>query len=151
VARKIILYCSVFTAFALDRLTKLYFVHQPDDSIIVFNKLLIFELHKNAGIIFGYYMNDLLYYVLFSIVAIILFYLLLDSHKKKDLLLLSCLLFIIIGAFSNLLDRLQYGGVVDFINVPFWSIFNLADCYIVVAVIIWLVDLFRHEKISKKS
>jgi signal peptidase II len=38
------------------------------------------------------------------------------------------------GAASNLLDHLRLGGVVDFIDVGFWPVFNLADTAIVAGV-----------------
>ncbi len=38
------------------------------------------------------------------------------------------------GAASNLLDHLRLGGVVDFIDVGFWPVFNIADSAIVVGV-----------------
>lgn len=140
-----------FFAFVCDRLTKIYFVQQPNASIVVQKNLLILELHKNTGIIFGFVVNNLLFYLLFSLLSLTLFYILVDTYRQKNIFLFSCLAFIIIGAYSNLLDRLQYGGVIDFINVPFWSIFNLADIYIVLAIIIWCIKLMKHEQISKKS
>ena len=45
---------------------------------------------------------------------------------------------LIVGAFSNFIDRFYYQGVVDFINVPFFTVFNLADIYISLAVI-WIL------------
>lgn len=36
------------------------------------------------------------------------------------------------GAAGNLLDRARYGYVVDFLELPYWPIFNLADACIVV-------------------
>lgn len=146
-----LLFVISLAAFTLDRLTKYYFVAHPNQAFTIFPKILILELQKNPGMVFGFVVNDLLYYVSFSIIALILFYLLADSYKKNNFYLLSCLIFIIIGAFSNLLDRLKYGAVVDFINVPFWSVFNLADCYIVAAVVLWIVILFKHEKFSKNN
>jgi signal peptidase II len=138
-----------FIAFTIDRLTKYLFINQPDNSFVVFPKILIFELCKNKGMAFGFIENDILYYVLFSVISLILFYLLVDNVRKNNYYLFCCLVFIIIGAVSNLLDRIKYGGVVDFINVPFWSVFNLADIYIVIAVILWTIILFKHEKFSK--
>ncbi len=47
--------------------------------------------------------------------------------------------FILLGAISNLADRIFFGGVVDFVSLNFgnfsWPTFNFADCYIVVGVI----------------
>jgi signal peptidase II len=45
------------------------------------------------------------------------------------------------GASSNLFDRLWRGGVVDFIDLGFWPVFNLADVAIVAGVVVALVCL----------
>ena len=45
---------------------------------------------------------------------------------------------LIVGAVSNCVDRVLYGCVVDFISVGWWPIFNLADSYIVIAVV-WIM------------
>lgn len=148
--RYFVIFCA-FLAFASDRITKVYFVKQPDLSFIVWPKILVLEVHKNSGMVFGFVFNDLLFYVSFSLLSLILFYLIINYYQRKNFFLFSCLIFIIIGAFSNLLDRLQYGGVVDFINVPFWSIFNLADVYIIGAVILWFIYLIKYGEFSKKS
>jgi len=42
------------------------------------------------------------------------------------------------GASSNLFDRLWRGGVVDFIDLGFWPVFNVADVAIVAGVAIAL-------------
>jgi len=43
------------------------------------------------------------------------------------------------GAISNIIDRLYFGCVVDFIDLPFWPIFNLADIFITVGVIMLIL------------
>lgn len=52
------------------------------------------------------------------------------------------------GALSNIIDRLIYSGaVVDYIDVTFYSVFNLADVYIVVGVIFLMLGVVcRGEK-----
>ena len=48
------------------------------------------------------------------------------------------------GALGNLLDRAQYGYVVDFIDVHYqnyyWPVFNVADCLIFIGVILLLFE-----------
>lgn len=52
---------------------------------------------------------------------------------------------ILAGALGNLIDRLHYGHVVDFIKVYWWPNFNLADSFIVVAVVMLAWDVLFHE------
>ncbi len=47
------------------------------------------------------------------------------------------------GAVGNLIDRLRFGGVVDFLEVGPWPVFNLADTAIVVGVALILVGMMR--------
>ncbi len=51
------------------------------------------------------------------------------------------------GAFGNIIDRLRFGYVVDFLHfywgVHYWPMFNVADSCIVVGVGILLIDSFR--------
>jgi signal peptidase II len=43
------------------------------------------------------------------------------------------------GATGNLVDHLFRGGVVDFIDLGFWPVFNLADSAIVVGILLVLI------------
>ena len=47
------------------------------------------------------------------------------------------------GALGNLIDRLRFGGVVDFLEVGPWPVFNLADTAIVVGVALILAGMMR--------
>ncbi len=49
------------------------------------------------------------------------------------------------GAMGNLVDRLVRGFVVDFIDIGFWPIFNLADISIVLGVVILAYHLWDEE------
>jgi signal peptidase II len=47
------------------------------------------------------------------------------------------------GALGNLVDRLRLGAVVDFVKVPHWPAFNLADVSITVGVaaLVWVLEV----------
>lgn len=49
------------------------------------------------------------------------------------------LILILSGAISNLIDRLYYGCVIDFINLKVWPVFNLADIFICVGVFLLII------------
>ncbi|MFH1172920.1 MAG: signal peptidase II, partial [bacterium] len=54
---------------------------------------------------------------------------------------------LIVGALGNLTDRLLYGAVIDIIEIPGWSILNLADLMVVAGIIGWLVkNIWLKEK-----
>jgi signal peptidase II len=52
------------------------------------------------------------------------------------------------GAMGNLVDRFRNGRVVDFIDVPYWPTFNVADsCLVVGVIILALIMLFEREEV----
>jgi signal peptidase II len=48
------------------------------------------------------------------------------------------------GALGNLLDRLRYGHVIDFIDFKVWPVFNVADSSVFIGVVILAFHLWRH-------
>lgn len=61
------------------------------------------------------------------------------------------LLFLLAGAFGNLVDRVLYGEVIDFLrlhyrDVFYWATFNVADVYICVGLGLLVVDLLRRPR-----
>ncbi|MEL7563643.1 MAG: signal peptidase II [Dehalobacterium sp.] len=49
------------------------------------------------------------------------------------------------GAFGNLIDRLRFGKVIDFFDFRIWPVFNVADCAIVVGVVLICWELLRED------
>jgi len=48
------------------------------------------------------------------------------------------------GAMGNLLDRLRYGHVIDFIDFKVWPVFNVADSSVFVGVVILAFYILRY-------
>ena len=115
---------------------------------------MLFQFKANENIAFGLPISSLVFIVFVILIFGLLSYLLYQTYIRKEWLQHSLILFILAGAIGNIIDRLRFGYVIDFINIPFWSVFNLADIYIVIAVFIWLIYLIFYEprkKVSKKD
>jgi signal peptidase II len=54
------------------------------------------------------------------------------------------------GALGNLADRVRDGAVIDFIDLPLWPTFNLADVAITLGVLLLLLDVERSENRRSK-
>lgn len=76
------------------------------------------------------------YFVWTAIIAVLIYIFLKTKifHQK------IFLIFIFSGAISNLIDRVRFGCVVDYIDLKFWPVFNLADVYITVGVILLIIS-----------
>ncbi len=59
------------------------------------------------------------------------------------------------GALGNLVDRLWYGAVVDFVSLHwngfYWYVFNLADVWITLAVVLLLLQIWRERNTSQEE
>lgn len=49
------------------------------------------------------------------------------------------------GAISNILDRVIHGCVIDFIDLKFWPVFNLADSFIVLGAILLVLGYLKKQ------
>lgn len=115
------------------------------DSYTVVNKVLSFTLVRNSGAAFGLLKNQTMLFILISIVAVIavIFYLL----KKKTSYYLPLAL-ILGGAAGNLIDRLRFGYVIDFIDLHFWPVFNVADSCITIGAALLFFLIIRGKDAS---
>lgn len=66
-------------------------------------------------------------------------------QKKQQKALIIPLTFILFGAISNLLDRLLFGAVIDYLDLKYFTIFNLGDVMISLGVIFYFCT-FKKRK-----
>ena len=103
---------------------------------LVFNTGASFSFFAKGGAVIG---------LLVIAVVVIIFFALRDTGRRLDAIALGMVLG---GAVGNLLDRVFRGdgfldgAVVDFINVPFFATFNVADVAINVGVALLLIGAF---------
>ena len=67
----------------------------------------------------------------------------LSQVKKEERLLNICLGALLGGALGNLIDRVLYGSVIDFLDFRVWPVFNAADSAITISAICLVVLLWK--------
>jgi signal peptidase II len=138
------------TVFVLDQATK-YLVLQNiplGESWSLFpalERLFKFTYITNKGAAFGMFPqlgSIFMVVAIIVIMAIILFH----HHLPIENIWIRLSLGLQLGgAMGNLLDRFVHGYVVDFVDIGFWPIFNLADLSIVCGVAILAYHLWNEE------
>lgn len=141
------------TIFA-DRLSKLWAIrilkgHSP---IQVLEHFFEFSYVENSGAAFGMLKNARWFFLIFTVLVLIgIFFYYRKNHL--DLFRKILLAFFIGGTVGNLIDRLQWGYVVDFISISFgaysFPVFNVADVCITISVFIYFFKLLREEREKK--
>ncbi|MGA7434141.1 MAG: signal peptidase II [Solirubrobacterales bacterium] len=109
-----------------------------------------FTLTYNDGVAFGLAGGGGIFVILLSVVALIALGLFVRSAPEKRGTWIAGGL-ILGGAVGNLIDRIRIGHVTDFILLPNWPAFNLADCAITVGVVLLALTLILdgRESVAK--
>jgi signal peptidase II len=95
---------------------------------------------RNRGIAFGLLSDGGALLVAFAAAALIALLIFFHRHRDRPLVWLPTGL-LIGGAAGNLIDRTTAGAVTDFIDLPAWPAFNLADVAITLGVLALLYVL----------
>ena len=149
----------ILAIFLLDRISKIYVIDQSKKSLsnnLFLSDYLNISLMWNEGIAFGLFAFDESFFynfitILIIMVIIIVFFMILKNkgYKKYSLIL------ILGGALGNLYDRIFFGAVPDFIDFHIgdfhWFVFNVADIFISIGVIIMILSEFTVTKTSNEE
>ena len=95
---------------------------------------------RNRGIAFGLFAGGGAILVIFAVAALAALLVFFARHRDRPLVWLPTGL-LIGGALGNLIDRTLDGAVTDFVDLPLWPAFNLADVAITFGVITLLYVL----------
>ena len=154
-SKKNIFYFSIILLiFLADRISKLWIISFSDSSNNPNIEVLPFiNLHLiwNKGIAFGLfsfsekYNYNFLTFLIF-IVIIVVFWMLLKSKGLEK----YGFIFVFGGSLGNVYDRIFYSAVPDFIDIYYknfhWFIFNVADIFITLGVIVLILNEFFLKK-----
>lgn len=111
---------------SLDQVIKQLIRHY-DVNLVIINKILSIHFVENRGISFGLLSSKpLLIIFMTAVISLIVGYLFVKSNSSLEKI---CWLLILIGAIGNIIDRLVFGYVIDYLDVNLF-VCNLADIYI---------------------
>jgi len=115
-------------------------------------EILKFKLFFNKNIAFSIPLSGIWLNILISAIVISLLLIIIYSKHYNSLNKISifCLTLILFGAISNLLDRFFYGAVVDYFDLQYFTIFNLADFMISIGVIGLFINNIKKQENSEK-
>ena len=152
--KKVILFSIIL--FVIDQISKLLVdnILVLGKSYTIFDKFLYLTKAYNDGVSFSMLTGYRWLIILISIGIMIFLYFYMHHFKenKRNLIAFSL---VFGGLFGNLVDRLVYGYVIDFIDFYVFNynypIFNLADSFICIGVLILLYSIYLGEDNENSS
>ena len=154
----LIKFLIIFSIFLIDQVSKYYIINifEFQNKAIYLSSFLNLQLIWNEGIAFGLlsFENDLYYNsITFVIIIVILILIFLIKNYDKYSYFYSI---IVGGALGNLIDRIRYSAVPDFIDFHIsnfhWFVFNIADIFVSLGVICLIVaEIFFNKNVNEKN
>ena len=134
----------IIIIFSLDRISKFYVILNSESNLspsLFTSKFLNINLIWNEGIAFGLLSFDQkLYYNLLTVVILIITAIILWMVSRSNGMEKIAFLIVLGGSLGNIFDRVLYKSVPDFIDFHInnfhWFIFNVADIFITLGVIL---------------
>lgn len=140
----------IFIALLLDQLSKFFVMKfmSINESITVIKDFFYLTYYKNTGAAFGLFSGHLLFIILMTLIIFV--YLIIEIKKSKNSKLSIISISMIIGGLlGNLIDRLVFGYVRDFLDFYIFNynfaVFNLADTLIVVGTFLLILNMIRED------
>lgn len=144
---QVIVYLLAGLFFICDLISKFIILKSGD---LLFKKEIIknffyLDLQKNTGAAFSILEGAKMFFIILAFIVLFFIHKYLLKEKLNTLKIISYSM-LVGGICGNLYDRIFYSYVVDFLSFKFGSyyfpVFNFADTFIVLGVIIMFIDIF---------
>ena len=130
----------------LDQLTKIL-----ASKLLVLNQssalikgILSLSLVHNRGAAFGVLKGQVWLFTFSAFFALALIYIELKKDKKgRPFVYRLALALVAAGALGNLIDRILFGYVIDFLDFHIWPVFNIADSSVTIGALLLGYSIFR--------
>ena len=141
--KNVFVFSVALVIVVLDQLTK-FLVRQNiklNESIPVVKNIFYLSYVTNTGSAFSLFqgINIVFIFISFGVIFGILYSLKKIKEKNKQF----ALGLLLGGAVGNLIDRLLFGHVTDFLDFRIWPVFNVADSAITVSIVMLVILLWK--------
>ena len=139
---------GLIVSIGLDQWTKALAVAKlkGNQPFVLINGVFEFYYSENRGAAFGMLQGrQFLFFIIAAFVlAAAVFVMVRMPSERRFLPLTACLFLLVSGAAGNMIDRISQGYVVDFLYFKLidFPIFNVADCYVVIATFLLMILIF---------
>ena len=106
---------------------------------------------ENTGAAFGMFQSGGLIFGILAVIVSIFIVIYYPQIPKEEKLMRVAMAMQLGGAIGNLIDRIVFGPVTDFISVGSFPVFNIADSSITVGVGLLILALWLHDQREKKE
>jgi len=150
--RILLIIFTVISLILIDQTTK--YVLQYNYKEPIGNDIISIVFIENDGVAFGLNAGNTKNIILTVLILCLIINFIRNQKDKIDEKTSFALSLILAGGISNLIDRIVNGGVIDFIKIKNFAIFNIADCYIVIGwfllVIFLIIFGFSKNELEEK-
>ena len=142
--KKLLIYSIIF--LLIDQISKglINLYMNVNESIKLFDLLSITYVH-NTGAAFSMLEGARWLFIILGIVAMNVIFIFFIKNKELNNFEIITYSLLLSGIMGNLIDRFLYGYVIDFIDVNIFNfaIFNLADSFMVIGVILLMIGMIK--------
>ena len=143
--KNIVIFSTALFILVLDQFTK-YIIKQNfqlNQSIPIIKNILHLTYVTNTGSAFGLFKGFNFIFVIFSFIVIITIVYYIKKIKNNERILQFSIGLLLGGTIGNLIDRLFYSYVVDFIDFRIWPVFNVADSAVTISIALLIILLWK--------
>ena len=147
----LIVICVILLDQGTKYMAQSYLKFMPYESLPVIKDVFHFTYAQNRGAAFSILQNQRWLFITVTIIAVIFIIYFLIKHPKEEMILKISLSLILAGAVGNLIDRIGYGYVIDFLDFRLinFAVFNVADSAVVIgSILLGYYLLFISDKVK---
>ena len=151
------IYLLSILVIIIDQISKLIVVKNMNigEEIVIIKKFFSILYVTNTGAAFSMLENSTTLLIIISLFCLALIVSLLKKEKNINVVKIISFGILIGGMISNLIDRVFYKNVIDFLSFTIFSykfpVFNIADIGITIGVFLYLLVNLKEEILSKKK